>query len=59
MAFQWWRYPRGEVWQFIWMGIDFGGQRLMVFSEERLIAALTSWNILKGSTFDVEYQIGF
>ncbi len=52
-GFKWWLYPRNEG-QFVWMGIGFGGQRLMVFPEEELIATFTGWDILKDPAVDVE-----
>jgi CubicO group peptidase (beta-lactamase class C family) len=42
---QWWLYPLNG--KFIWMARGFGGQRLMVFPEENLIAVFTGWEILK------------
>ncbi|HKU21942.1 MAG TPA: serine hydrolase [Terriglobales bacterium] len=44
-GFKWWLYPlKGK---FVWMAQGFGGQRLMVFPEEDLIAVFTGWEILK------------
>ncbi len=50
---KWWLYPRkgGEL---VWMGIGFGGQRLMVFPAEQLIVTYTGWDILKDIAFDAE-----
>lgn len=53
-GFKWWLYPRKEGGQFVWMGIGFGGQRLMVFPEEQLIAIFTGWDILQDPAFDAE-----
>ena len=51
-GFKWWLYPRsGEL---VWMGIGFGGQRLMVFPAEQLIVTFTAWDILKDPAFDAE-----
>jgi CubicO group peptidase (beta-lactamase class C family) len=44
-GFKWWLYPRDG--KFVWMARGFGGQRLMVFPEENLIAVFTGWEILK------------
>jgi CubicO group peptidase (beta-lactamase class C family) len=44
-GFKWWLYPLNG--KFVWMARGFGGQRLMVFPEENLIAAFTGWEILK------------
>jgi CubicO group peptidase (beta-lactamase class C family) len=53
-GFKWWLYPRKNGRQFVWMGIGFGGQRLMVFPEEQLIATITGWDIIKDPTVDAE-----
>jgi CubicO group peptidase (beta-lactamase class C family) len=52
-GFKWWLYPHksGEL---VWMGIGFGGQRLMVFPTEQLIVTFTGWDILKDAAFDAE-----
>ncbi|HTB28771.1 MAG TPA: serine hydrolase [Steroidobacteraceae bacterium] len=52
-GFKWWLYPRkgGEL---VWMGIGFGGQRLMVFPTEQVIVTFTGWDILKDIAFDAE-----
>jgi CubicO group peptidase (beta-lactamase class C family) len=44
-GFKWWLYPLHG--KFVWMAQGFGGQRLMVFPEEKLIAVFTGWEILK------------
>jgi CubicO group peptidase (beta-lactamase class C family) len=44
-GFKWWLYPLNG--KFVWMARGFGGQRLMVFPELKLIAVLTGWEILK------------
>ena len=44
-GYKWWLYPRSDG-QLVWMGIGFGGQRLMVFPAEDTIATFTGWNIL-------------
>jgi CubicO group peptidase (beta-lactamase class C family) len=44
-GFKWWLYPLDG--QFAWMAQGFGGQRLMVFPKENLIAVFTGWEILK------------
>jgi CubicO group peptidase (beta-lactamase class C family) len=53
-GFKWWLYPRKDGRQFVWMGIGFGGQRLMVFPEEQLIATFTGWDILNDPAIDAE-----
>jgi len=44
-GFKWWLYPLNG--KYVWAGRGFGGQRLMVFPEENLIAVFTGWEILK------------
>jgi CubicO group peptidase (beta-lactamase class C family) len=53
-GFKWWLYPRKDGGQFVWMGIGFGGQRLMVFPKEQLIATFTGWDILQDAALDAE-----
>ena len=53
-GFKWWLYPRKAGGQLVWMGIGFGGQRLMVFPGEQLIAVFTGWDILHDPAFDAE-----
>jgi len=45
-GYKWWLFPRKDSAQFIWMCLGFGGQRLMVFPEERMIVVFTGWQIL-------------
>jgi len=44
-GFKWWLYPLSG--KSVWMARGFGGQRLMVFPEQNLIAVFTGWEILK------------
>jgi hypothetical protein len=53
-GFKWWLLPRKDSPQFVWMARGFGGQELMVFPEEGLIAVFTGWDIL-GAT-DPEHE---
>jgi CubicO group peptidase (beta-lactamase class C family) len=46
-GFKWWLLPRTDRQGYVWMARGFGGQRLMVFPEEDLIAVFTGWEILK------------
>lgn len=46
-GFKWWLLPRKDRQGYIWMARGFGGQRLMVFPEEKLIAVFTGWEVLK------------
>jgi len=47
-GYQWWLWPRkdGGANRYVWMGRGFGGQRLMIFPEEEMIAVFTGWKIL-------------
>jgi len=51
-GFKWWLLPRTDRPGYIWMARGFGGQRLMVFPEEDLIAVFTGWEILKDEAPD-------
>ncbi|MCU1303919.1 MAG: beta-lactamase [Candidatus Sulfotelmatobacter sp.] len=53
-GYKWWLLPRTDKPGFIWMARGFGGQRLMVFPEENLIAVFTGWDILKDPPIDRE-----
>jgi len=53
-GFKWWLQPGKDGKEYIWHGIGFGGQRLMVFPSEHLIATFTGWDILKDIPFDAE-----
>jgi CubicO group peptidase (beta-lactamase class C family) len=44
-GFKWWLYPLDG--NFVWMARGFGGQKLMVFPQLKLIAVFTGWEILK------------
>lgn len=46
-GFKWWLYPLNG--KYVWMARGFGGQELMVFPEQNLIAVFTGWEILKDS----------
>jgi len=45
-GYKWWLLPRTDRPGYVWMARGFGGQRLMVFPEENLIAVFTAWEIL-------------
>ncbi|HXJ88602.1 MAG TPA: serine hydrolase [Candidatus Binatia bacterium] len=51
-GFKWWLLPSSDRQGFIWMARGFGGQRLMVFPEDQLIAVFTGWDILKDEATD-------
>ncbi len=53
-GYKWWLLPRTDRQGHIWMARGFGGQRLMVFPEEDLIAVFTGWEILKDPAGDRE-----
>lgn len=46
-GFFWWLLPRKDRQGYVWTALGFGGQRLMVFPDEELIAVFTGWEILK------------
>jgi CubicO group peptidase (beta-lactamase class C family) len=45
-GYKWWLYDRKDSKELVWMALGFGGQRLMVFPDEQMIAVLTGWDIL-------------
>jgi len=51
-GFKWWLLPRTDRQGFVWMARGFGGQRLMVFPQEKMIAVFTGWEILKEEASD-------
>ena len=51
-GYKWWLLPRTDRQGYVWMARGFGGQRLMVFPEENLIAVFTGWEILKEEAGD-------
>lgn len=51
-GFKWWLLPRTDRPGVVWMARGFGGQRLMVFPEENMIAVFTGWEILKDEAKD-------
>jgi CubicO group peptidase (beta-lactamase class C family) len=51
-GFKWWLLPRTDRKAYVWMARGFGGQRLMVFPEEEMIAVSTGWEILKDEAKD-------
>jgi CubicO group peptidase (beta-lactamase class C family) len=53
-GFKWWLHPRAGGSGYVWLGIGFGGQRLMVFPEEQLIATFTGWDVLQDPAVDAE-----
>lgn len=53
-GFKWWLQPRKDGSGYIWHGIGFGGQRLIVFPSEQVVATFTGWDMLKDIGFDAE-----
>jgi CubicO group peptidase (beta-lactamase class C family) len=57
-GYKWWLYlTNGKL---VWMARGFGGQRLMVFPDENLIAVFTGWEIIKdpAATGDLVKRLG-
>ena len=46
-GYKWWLFPLNG--KFVWMARGFGGQELMVFPDEHVIAVFTGWEIIKDS----------
>jgi CubicO group peptidase (beta-lactamase class C family) len=53
-GFKWWLLPNAHKTGYIWLARGFGGQRLMVFPEEQMIAVFTGWDILHDPSRDQE-----
>jgi hypothetical protein len=53
-GFKWWLLPRKDSNELAWMARGFGGQNLLVFPREGLIATFTAWDIL--GTTDPEHE---
>jgi hypothetical protein len=51
-GFKWWLLSRTDRSAYVWMARGFGGQRLMVFPQEDMIAVFTGWEILKDEAKD-------
>jgi len=45
-GYKWWLMPRKDSPRLVWMARGFGGQDLVVYPEEQLIAVFTAWDIL-------------
>lgn len=45
-GYQWWLYPYDSGKRLVWTARGFGGQQLLVFPEDDLIAVTTAWDIL-------------
>jgi CubicO group peptidase (beta-lactamase class C family) len=53
-GYKWWLLPRTDRQALVPMAIGFGGQRLMVFPDEDMIAVFTGWQILKDTPAESE-----
>lgn len=53
-GFKWWLQPLEGGKEYVWHAIGFGGQRLMVFPSQQLIATFTGWDIIKDPEVDSE-----
>ena len=51
---QWWLQPLEDGKEYVWHAIGIGGQRLMVFPSQQLIATFTGWDILEDPAIDTE-----
>jgi CubicO group peptidase (beta-lactamase class C family) len=56
-GFKWWLYPRKDNGKLVWMCRGFGGQLLMVFPEEKMLAVFTGWKILDKPEGPVEDRV--
>ena len=56
-GYKWWLQPLADGHETVWHGIGFGGQRLMVFPAEQMIATFTAWDIYKDPEVDSELAL--
>jgi CubicO group peptidase (beta-lactamase class C family) len=54
-GFKWWLMPRKDSQDLVWMARGFGGQNLLVYPREGLIATFTAWDILGSSDPEHEF----
>ena len=54
-GFKWWLLPETDTSGYVWMGLGFGGQHLIVVPEKDLIGVLTGWTILEDGGSSAEY----
>jgi CubicO group peptidase (beta-lactamase class C family) len=54
-GFKWWLLPRKDSGDLVWMARGFGGQNLIVFPREGLIATFTGWDILGSADPEHEF----
>lgn len=50
-GYQWWLAPYGEGPRYAWAARGIGGQLLLVFPEDELVAVVTAWRILDGTPY--------
>src|ERR1022692_4020601 len=50
-GYQWWLAPYGEGPRYAWAARGIGGQLLLVFPEDELVAVVTAWHILDGTPY--------
>src|SRR5271165_4227281 len=50
-GYQWWLAPYGEGPRYAWAARGIGGQLLLVFPQDELLAVLTAWRILDGKPY--------
>jgi len=53
-GYKWWLLPRTDRPGYVSMARGFGGQRLMIFPDENMIAVFTGWDILNDPSRDRE-----
>lgn len=50
-GYQWWLAPYGNGPRYAWAARGIGGQLLLVFPEDQLVAVVTAWHILDGTPY--------
>jgi hypothetical protein len=53
-GYQWWLLPHGTPSRLAWAARGMGGQRLVIFPEDRLIVVSTAWHILNESSIEFD-----
>jgi hypothetical protein len=53
-GYQWWLLPYGQPSRLAWAARGMGGQRLLVFPDDRLIVVSTAWHILNEASIEFD-----
>jgi CubicO group peptidase (beta-lactamase class C family) len=57
-GYQWWLLPYpGQPDRLVWAALGYGGQRLLLFPQENLVAVWTGWNLYGRPSLGVEHTL--